>query len=156
MGLNGLYLNLAGRERNGIVAPADSESLINDLISRLRAFKDPETGQAAVDTVYVTRREYQGGKALDGGPDLMVGYRPGYRASWQTVLGAVPEKIVEPNTDAWIGDHCIAAHFVPGVLLSNRRGARRDARLADLPVTIIREFNVNPDPAMKGRKVFSE
>ena len=42
-------------------------------------------------------------------------FPPRYRASWQTGLGAVPKDTVEDNTQAWIGDHCMAAHLVPGV-----------------------------------------
>ena len=41
--------------------------------------------------------------------------------SWQTALGAVPKVPLEDNTQAWIGDHCMASDEVPGVLLSNRK-----------------------------------
>ncbi len=42
MGLNGLYLNLKGREREGIVAPgAESEALKEELRSKLNGLVDP-------------------------------------------------------------------------------------------------------------------
>ena len=61
---------------------------------------------------------------------------------------------MEDNTDVWIGDHCINAEDVPGVLLSNR--ALRAARpsLSDLPVTILGMFGVKPGAGMKGKTVF--
>jgi hypothetical protein len=49
----------------------------------------------------------------------VIGYEPGYRASWQTTLGAVPGEIVGPNDRKWSGDHCITPEAVPGVLFTN-------------------------------------
>jgi hypothetical protein len=85
---------------------------------------------------------------------LLIGYSLGYRASWQTVLGAVPEKLVEPNRDAWVGDHCIAAHLVPGALLSNRKSKRPDPWLADLTVSLLAEFGAAPEPGMVGKSIY--
>jgi hypothetical protein len=88
-------------------------------------------------------------------PDLIVGYAPGYRASWDTALEAAPAgATVQPNTDAWIGDHCIAAEAVPGVLLGNRSPRLNAPRLKDITVTILKEFDVAPDPAMSGAPVY--
>jgi len=85
---------------------------------------------------------------------LIVGYAPGYRASWETALGEAPAGIVRPNTDAWIGDHCIAAEAVPGVLLSKRTPHIRTPQLKDLTVTILKEFGIVPDAAMSGTPVY--
>jgi hypothetical protein len=83
-----------------------------------------------------------------------VGYSPGYRGSWQSALGAVPPDTVEDNTDAWIGDHCIAASAVPGVLIANRPVRVADPWLADMTVTILNEFGVERSREMRGRVVF--
>ena len=87
-------------------------------------------------------------------PDLIVGYAPGYRASWETALGATPADLVYTNRDAWDGDHCIAASAVPGVLLGNRTPRVPDPRLKDLTATILQEFGLKPDPQMNGRPVY--
>jgi hypothetical protein len=58
------------------------------------------------------------------------------------------------NTDPWIGDHCMAASAVPGVLLGTRRPRVADPQLKDLTVTILKEFGVDPAPAMTGRPVY--
>jgi predicted AlkP superfamily phosphohydrolase/phosphomutase len=150
MGLNALYVNLAGREKHGTVQPgAERDALIADLIRKLRDFRDPATGQHVVAEV-----TSPGKSSSRYAPDLIVGYAPPYRASWETALGAAPPNVIEPNTDAWIGDHCMAASAVPGVLLGTRRPRLADPSLKDLPVTILKEFGIAPGRAMTGRAIY--
>jgi len=141
MGLNALYLNLKDR--------AERDRTLEELARRLREFRDPETGDFVIADVRAV-----GKSASVFAPDLIVGYAPGYRASWETALGDVPADVIRINTDAWIGDHCIAAAAVPGVLLGNRRPRVSDPQLKDLTVTILKEFGVAPDAAMNGRAVY--
>ncbi len=101
-GLNALYIPDADREQ---------------VRARLLALRDPATGRQvvlSVDDVHAAPAN----RAV--APDMIVGYAPGYRASWKTGLGESGDQVFEDNTDAWIGDHCIDAREVPGVLLSNR------------------------------------
>ena len=149
MGLNALYINLAGREVNGIVPAAERDALVADIARRLRELRDPDTGQLAVSNVSIV-----GKSSSRYAPDLIVGYAPGYRASWETGLGGIPADVIRANNDAWIADHCIDASAVPGVLMSGRAPAVRDPQLKDLTVTILKEFGVQPDAAMKGRAVY--
>jgi predicted AlkP superfamily phosphohydrolase/phosphomutase len=150
MGLNALYINLTGREKHGIVHPgAERDAVVADLIRGLRAFRDPATGQPVIADV-----ASPGKSASPFAPDLIVGYAPPYRASWETAMGAAPATVIEPNHDAWIGDHCMAASAVPGVLLGTRKPRLADPRLKDLPVTILKEFGIAPDPRMTGRAVY--
>jgi len=153
LGLNALYLNQAGREPNGTVPPVEREEVLKSLVERLLAFRDPRTGERVVETVYEPERVFRG-KTLENAPDLIVGYRPGYRSSWQTALGAVPAATVVDNTEAWIGDHCIAAKFVPGVLVSNRRSAVAEPQLYDVTATILKEFSIEPEPGMIGQPLY--
>jgi len=147
LGLNGLYLNIAGREKQGILRPgAETEAAMRRLAAELVEFRDPADGRQVVETAPTT------GAAM--GPDMIVGYGRGYRGSWETALGAVPRAILEDNTDVWIGDHCINAEDVPGVLLSNRRLRAEHPNLKDLPVTILGMFGTAPGPGMAGRTVF--
>jgi predicted AlkP superfamily phosphohydrolase/phosphomutase len=152
-GLNAIYLNLAGRERQGILPLAQKDAVADRIARRLEALRDPRTGEAAVATVYRARDVYSG-EALASAPDLIVGWNAGYRSSWQTALGAVPREIFVDNTDEWRGDHCIAAHLVPGVFLSNRKARYRDLRLADIPVTLLDQYGVPPGAGMTGRAAF--
>lgn len=147
LGLNGLYLNIAGREKNGIVQPgAQSEALMRDLANELTQFRDPVNGRQVVEAAPAT--------GAPAGPDMIVGYARGYRASWETALGAAPRAILEDNTDVWIGDHCINAADVPGVLLSNRELRAQRPALRDLPVTILERFGVSVGRGMQGKTIF--
>ncbi|MCE9589795.1 MAG: alkaline phosphatase family protein [Planctomycetes bacterium] len=112
VGLNAVYLNLAGREQHGIVKASDAASQADALADALEQWTDPETNARPIVRVH-----RQAGGAL--APDLIVGYVRGYRASWETALGAVPEKTSESNTKKWSGDHCIEATEVPGVFFSS-------------------------------------
>jgi len=154
MGLNAIYLNLEGREAHGIVEPGDPEdSVIRELADRLMSFYDPETGQRVVQSTYRPAEVYRGSN-LKYAPDLIVGYSRGYRASWQTTLGAVPPELLEYNSQAWIGDHCIAAEAVPGVLLANRKERLADPGLCDLTATLLQEFGISLPAEMIGQHIF--
>jgi predicted AlkP superfamily phosphohydrolase/phosphomutase len=153
VGLNAIYLNQEGREDGGIVPVVDRQVILNKIAAKLKEFKDPVSGENVVETVYFSDTAFQG-KNLKYAPDILVGFRRGFRASWQTALGAVPKDTVEDNTQAWIGDHCMAAHLVPGVLLSNRKISLADPSLVDVPTTILGEFGVKNGPGMIGRSFF--
>jgi predicted AlkP superfamily phosphohydrolase/phosphomutase len=153
LGLNAIYLNLYGRENGGIVSLADKQDLLDELARKLLGFRDPVNGEHVVDKVYFSETTYRG-RNLKNAPDIIVGFRRGYRASWQTALGAVPPVALEDNTQAWIGDHCMAADEVPGVLLANRKFRAAHPQMVDVPVTILSEFGVPPVAGMLGQSVF--
>ena len=114
---------MSGREALGIVRPEDVAALKQEISDKLKAWRDPDTGETAVLNVSDGSDIYHGKKTADA-PDLVVGYSHGYRASWQTALGGVPDLLVEDNTRKWSGDHCIEPSLVPGVLFtpSSHRG----------------------------------
>jgi predicted AlkP superfamily phosphohydrolase/phosphomutase len=153
IGLNGVYVNLEGREAGGVVPEADKREVLDRLAKRLVEFKDPITGEKVIERVYFPEEAFRG-RNLKYSPDLLVGFRRGYRASWQTALGAVPREVLEDNTQAWIGDHCMASDQVPGVLFSNRP-LRTDApHLWDITASILGEFGVPKTNGMIGQSVF--
>jgi predicted AlkP superfamily phosphohydrolase/phosphomutase len=131
LGLNSLYFNLAGREGQGIVRPEEAEQLAARLCEELLAWRDGD-GKAVVQSV-LTRVEAFDGPLSRYGPDLVVGYAPGFRASQETGLGGWGPASLEDNTSRWNSDHCIAPEAVPGVLFSNRS-------LGDLPAPSYRDF----------------
>jgi predicted AlkP superfamily phosphohydrolase/phosphomutase len=118
VGLNSIYINLQGREALGSVAPVEVAALKKEIADELLTFRDPDRDQRVVKVVYDAADVYDG-NANDDAPDLVVGYQPGYRASWQTTLGAVPGPDIEFNMGKWSGDHCVAADEVPGVLFTS-------------------------------------
>ena len=72
-----------------------------------------------IRTVYRADQVYSG-SATALAPDLIVGYRRGYRASWATCLGDLTPDVLLDNDSAWSADHCADALEVPGVLFCNR------------------------------------
>jgi len=66
-----VYLNLRGRERDGIIELKDYAAARAELTDVLRAAKDPETGAAVIAQV-LTREEAFTGPHLDLAPDLVV------------------------------------------------------------------------------------
>jgi predicted AlkP superfamily phosphohydrolase/phosphomutase len=153
IGLNALYVNQLDRERYGIVAPGEEKkAVVKSLRDKLLAFRDPENGKPVVASVFAPQED---NVALsDSAPDLIVGYYPGYRSSWQTALGGTPRELIVDNTDEWRGDHCIAPQFVPGVLLSNRKSEATDPHLYDLTVTMLSEFGISHPAEMIGRSIY--
>lgn len=143
MGLNGLYLNLKGREREGIIAPgAESQSLKDELRARLTALTDPKSGTVGITGVFDCDRIYAG-PYVDNAPDLIVGYGAGYRASWDSVTGKVTANVFEDNTKAWSGDHCVDPRLVPGVLFSNHKIVADRPHIADLAPTVLKLFGLS-------------
>jgi predicted AlkP superfamily phosphohydrolase/phosphomutase len=154
LGLNGLYLNLKGRERDGTVAPgASADALLVEIKEKLLGVRDPENNQAAITRVDRARDVYQGPHSAQG-PDLLVGYNRGYRAGWQTILGNFPADIFENNTNPWSGDHCMDYTLVPGVLLSNRAIDAANPALTDIAPTIFAQFGIPQSGVMMGHSVF--
>jgi predicted AlkP superfamily phosphohydrolase/phosphomutase len=118
VGLNSIYLNIAGREGQGIVPADDVELLLARIQYKLLAWRDAD--QAPVVRKARLKHEAFSGPYTRFGPDLVVGYAPGYRASAETGLGKVPPVSLEENTDHWGGDHCMDSEIVPGVIFADR------------------------------------
>ena len=118
LGLNGIFVNQRGREPQGSVSVAETESLKAEIAQRLADASDPESGDSLVREVF-DRNDIYPGLAASEAPDLIIGYEKNYRASWQTTLGGTPSKLVEANNQKWSGDHCIDPSLVPGVLFTS-------------------------------------
>ena len=155
LGLNGLYVNIRGREREGIVDAAQADDLLREIRQKLMAVRDPKTDSQVITRVDLASEVYQGPYARTG-PDALVGYNRGYRAGWKTILGAFPPDLLEDNTNPWSGDHCMDYTLVPGVLLSNRKIDSQNPALTDITPTILSEFGITKAKDMMGQSVFTK
>ncbi len=150
LGFSSIYLNLAGRESKGIV-PADQRAiLMAELSQRLRQTADPEGNRKMIRDVYPAEAIYRG-ECVSDAPDLVVGFEPGYRESWQAALGGAPEAIVEDNRSLWSADHLVDPSAVPGVLASNVRIATDTPDGVDLAPTILECLGVPIPEHMHGK-----
>jgi len=154
-GLTGIYLNLRGREAKGIVDPKDeAPALRKELHEKLEGLMDEEKNRVAIRTVYETTRMFDG-PYVGNGPDLIIGYNIGYRASWEAAVGNISEKVIDDNTRSWSGDHCIDPKLVPGVFFSNRKITTRTPNIMDVAPSVLDLFGVKIPAYMKGTRLFS-
>jgi predicted AlkP superfamily phosphohydrolase/phosphomutase len=155
LGLGGIYLNVAGREAQGIVDRKDAPALKREIAAKLTGLRDEGRGAVAVRTVYDLAEIYDG-PYLDGGPELVVGYEAGYRAGWDSATGGTSGGVFEDNVKAWSGDHCIASELVPGVLFSNARLATDRPHIMDVAPTALALFGVAVPAYMEGKPLALE
>ncbi len=154
VGINGLYVNLKGRERDGIVEPADKDALLAELKTKLEAVVDPQNGKRAIKVADRADQVYHG-PLRDTGPDIIVGYHRGWRGSNESALGKVPDTVFMDNMLKWSGDHCIASDEVPGIIMVNRPILREDPALVDMAPTILNLFGITPPEEMVGGDLFA-
>lgn len=132
LGLNSLYLNMAGREGGGIVSSEQSQGLLDEVAEKLTTWRGPN--QDRVVQRVLRRDEAFSGPLRDHAPDLVIGYRPGYRASAETGLGGWGEQALVANRDHWGADHCIDGSAVPGVIFARHGLAQRPSpSYSDVP-----------------------
>ncbi len=154
LGLNGLYVNLRGREKNGLVKPgAEADALQREIAERLEAVRDPINKEEVITRVDRATEAYSG-PFVSQAPDLIVGYNRGYRVGWDSVLGGIPAEVMEDNTQPWSGDHCMDYTKVPGVVLSNHKILFDNPALTDIAPTVLAEFGIARPPTMPGHNIF--
>jgi len=155
MGLGDIYVNLKGREAQGIVEPgAEYDALIAEIKTRLPEFVDPENGEKPVAYVF-TRDEAYGTYDPELIPDLFPSNSSGYRVGWQDALGMIAKSVTEPNLDVWSGDHCsVYPPLVDGILFSNQKlSLDPKPYMADIMPTLLQVYGVAPTTHLDGRSL---
>ncbi len=152
MGFNGLYLNMAGREDQGIVTESEKAALLAEIKAGLEAVDDG--GTRVVLSADLATEVYKGDRVGEA-PDILVGYNSGYGNSDEASLGRVPGPVLSDNVGGTFnGSHLMDPSVVQGTLLSNRPVRVSDPRLEDLTVEILRFYDLQPGDGMLGRRVF--
>jgi len=146
LGLNGVYINLRGREANGSVPQSDRDALVKEISEKLLEFIDPATGEPAVTKVYPRDEVYHDGGYLDIGPDLIVGFAKGTRSDNASALGEFTDEIIFDNDNNWSGDHLMDHEAVPGVLFTSRPLGREVTSLQNLAAALLAEFGIENFP----------
>jgi predicted AlkP superfamily phosphohydrolase/phosphomutase len=73
----GVSINLAGREIDGVVDPGDYERVRDEVMDRLGSFVDPKTGKKPVKAIH-KREEVFKGEFADRAPDILMMPAEGY------------------------------------------------------------------------------
>lgn len=152
LGLGQIYLNLEGRESQGIVKPGEEEAQVKrELTEILLSYRDPEYDDAPVIKAVYDGKEIYHGHHMDQAPDLVVGMAEGYRISWQTCLGGAPLNELEFNDRIWGADHCaFDPSETPAILLSNRKILSDGPHTYDIAPTIYAFFDIPIPEAVDG------
>ena len=146
VGFGGIYLNMAGREAQGIVRPGEEAERVKQEISEgLEALYDDTEQLKPIRKVYNTAKIYRGPYVQEA-PDVIAGFRVGYRASWESVTGGFTDEVIVDNVRPWSGDHNLNPPDVPGILFSNMKFERNSPHITDLAPTVLDLFGV-PAPA---------
>jgi predicted AlkP superfamily phosphohydrolase/phosphomutase len=150
MGLNGLYLNMAGREGEGIVTKDERRKLLEEIKGKLQLLKDPASGETVVSHAYISEDHFSK-DYLDRAPDIIVGFNRGYRTSGESAMGGLHPNIVDNNMDWWAGDHCMNPLHVPATFFSNFKISKKVPDIRDLAPTILKYFGIENPPTMSGK-----
>ena len=154
VGLGGFYINLKGREAQGIVEPEEADGLIAELIEKLSGLPDEEKDQIGINKVWAAKDIYTG-PYVGNAPDLIVGYALGYRAGWDGTTGVITDKVFTDNKKAWSGDHCMDPRVIPGILFSNFKIKNDDPSIMDVAPTILEQLGIKPPGYMDGRSLMN-
>jgi predicted AlkP superfamily phosphohydrolase/phosphomutase len=145
-----LFVNLKGREPIGIVSPGEEyETVIADLIRRLKALRDPETGDPVIEQI-MRREEVFKGPYADRAPDLMF-YTSNMNYKAMGLSDFSSNKVFDPVFGTR-GHHRMNGVLIchgPGVFKSNAQFQK--ARIYDLAPTILYLMDQEIPTAMNGK-----
>lgn len=134
LGLNSIFLNIKGREGQGIIEPDAMTAVREELACKLRSITNQD--RPVIKTFDFPDSHAPAAKHRS--PDLIVGYNEGYRASWQTAVGgAPPGEIVQENLEKWSGDHCCDPSLVPGIFLTNEKNLLKKPHVQEICPAIL-------------------
>ncbi len=154
LGTGQVYINLKGREGQGIVSlQGEYDDVVQRITRGLEQVRDPATGEHMILKAYEGRSIYHG-KHLEEAPDIRLGFKDGYRTSWETTLGGAPKELVVDNTRKWSGDHAASdTQDTPGILICNRRVAKNQPSIIDMAPTVLAHFGIPQPQEMTGETI---
>jgi predicted AlkP superfamily phosphohydrolase/phosphomutase len=150
-GLNGVFLNVKGREKHGTVTPGKEEQALKEEIKqKLMAVVDESTGEKPIKLAF-RREEIYKGPYTKNAPDVVIGYTAGHRVSWESAVNLIGDKLFSDNVRFWSGDHAFTQDAVPGIFFSNRKIDEKNPRLLDISPTILQAFGIQPPGFIEGK-----
>ena len=149
LGFVSLFINLKGREGNGIVQENEKETLINEIIEKLIDLRDPKYNKRAITNLYRSSEIYSG-EHTENAPDVIIGFEPGYRMSWQNAIGGASPEVIFNNDEEWKGDHLMDRSHVPGVIFANFEISKQNPGLMDIAPTILSLLGLEIPESMDG------
>lgn len=149
-----IYINLKGREPQGIVDPGDQERVLREIETRLLRLKDPDTDEAVVGTIH-RREDLYHGPFMAEAPDLIIEWRD-YLYHTRPMASERRLGVFSPP-QPWPGGLEHSAHHRPeGILILSgphfQRGKEiAGAEIVDLAPTILHLLGLPVPRDMDGR-----
>lgn len=119
-----IFINLEGREPNGIVKEENYEEVRQNIIDDLKQLEDPETGEKVVENIYKKEELYSGEK-MDEVPDIVI-ETPGYNHIARFGFG---KTFLNDPTEQ-------SSPVKEGFMMSNRELKQENASIVDLSSSI--------------------
>jgi predicted AlkP superfamily phosphohydrolase/phosphomutase len=150
LGLNGLYLNLKGREKEGAVGPQERRRLLDEIKAKLETISDPQNGNKVISCAYISEDNFSK-NFIDRAPDIILGFDRGYRISDESALGTLSREMISDNMGWWSGDHCVDPKKVPASFISNFKIQNPLPDMQDVAPTILKYFGIATPAQMTGK-----
>jgi predicted AlkP superfamily phosphohydrolase/phosphomutase len=144
-----VFLNVRGREPEGVVEPDEYEAVRDDLARRIAAIPD-DAGRAISTAVYRPEDLYEESHGVP--PDLIVVFGDLFWRSVGTVGGDEGIQTLENDTGPDDANHAQDGLYVvagPGI---EARG-RTDAHLLDIAPTVLEVLGIEREPGMRGTSI---
>jgi predicted AlkP superfamily phosphohydrolase/phosphomutase len=143
------FLNVQGREPQGIVPPGEVENLRNELIAKLEALPD-DKGRPMGTRAYKPQDIYQ--KVNGVPPDLVVIFGD---LSWRSVgtIGNSSLYVFENDTGPDDANHAQQGMYILSHPSLSARGRQDDASLYDVAPTSLRMLGFDVPADMRGRSL---
>ena len=150
LGLNGLYLNMKGREKEGCVPGGERRRLLEEIKAKLEALVDPKNGQRVISCAYISEDNFSKDH-IDRAPDIILGFDRGYRISDESALGTLGREMIKDNMNWWSGDHCVDPKKVPASFISSFKIQKQVPDMQDVAPTILKYFGIATPAQMTGK-----
>jgi predicted AlkP superfamily phosphohydrolase/phosphomutase len=142
-----IFLNVKGNNPTGIIDPAEYETVRSQIVQRLRAITDPETGEKLCTEVYLKEQLYSGPHLAEA-PDIVFKPRPGYFPFPDYEFGS---NTIVSQIKGWS-----AGHSLNGVLMMKGRNVEahasvNNASIMDVAPTILAVMGLPVPTDMDGR-----
>jgi predicted AlkP superfamily phosphohydrolase/phosphomutase len=157
-----IRINLKGVKPQGIVAPAEYESLITSIIEKLADLSDPRTGKPVINRVYRRHEVFQGPFA-DEGADLILDWwsenslfstEPSFPEHTNEPALIIREHLPQERTE-WGGTHRLYGIVIAGGPAFKSGTEIANARLIDIAPTLLHLLDVPVPEDMDGKVLTS-
>ncbi len=145
-----IFINLKGREPEGIVEEADYDKLIEELAEKIKQIKGDDG--KILDTKIFKKKDYFNGKCNEIAPDMIVYFDNLHYGCNNSLIGN--ETLWSPNTAKGSDDAC---HSRQGIFII-KNGVFKNENLGeidalDVAPTILNELNIDIPNEMKGKVI---